>query len=378
MLLDMIRNSDNKFKVAISVSGIALEQMEMYTPEVIDGLRDLAKTGSVEFLSETYAHSLASLYNPEGFKKQVDMHRKKIKELFGKDTSVFRNTELIFSDSIAELVQEMGFTGMLAEGAKRTLGWKSPNYLYQSASASKLKLLLRNSKLSEDISTRFSDYTWQDYPLTADKYIDWIASFPEEEKLFNIFMNYETFGQNQTAESGIFNFMKALPKFAEEKGITFSTPSDVFKNFKPVGNISSMHPTSWSDEEKDTSVWLGNILQQQAINKLYELSERINLSQTRRLRQDWIYLQSSDHFYYMGTKKELPFSPYTSPYEAFNNYMNVLSDFHERVSAEFPSSIDNEELNSLLETIHNQAQEIDKLEDEVSKLKTLKNKTRKP
>lgn len=376
MLLDIIKKSEGQFKVAFSVSGIALEQMEIYAPEVIDGLRDLAKTGCVEFLSETHAHSLASLFDPEGFKSQVEMHDKKIKDMFDQQPTVFRNTELLYSDEIATLVQEMGYKGMLTEGTKRTLGWKSPNYLYQSAAEPQLKLLLRNSGLSNDISYHFSDTSWKNYPLTADKFMDWIAATPYEEQIFNIFMNYETFGISQPAYTGIFDFMKALTKYAPERDIKFMTPSEIFKNYKPVGAIAAMHPISWADEERDTSAWLGNILQEEAVNKLYELSERVGLSQTRRIKQDWLYLQASDHFYYMGTKHALPFSPYSSPYEAFNNYMNVLSDFKERVESEFPSSIDNEELNSLLETIHNQAEEIDKLEDEICRLKT--NKTSKP
>ncbi|MDH6354283.1 alpha-amylase [Dysgonomonas sp. PH5-45] len=373
MLLDMIKNSEGRFKASISVSGIALEQMEIYAPEVIDGLKELAKTGCIEFLSETYAHSLVSLFDAESFRRQVNSHRKKIRELFDQEPKVFRNTELLYSDDIAELVYQMGYKGMLTEGAKRTLGWKSPNYLYESAAQPNLKLLLRNSRLSNDIAYHFSDYKWPGYPLTADKLINGIAATPKEENVFNLFMNYETFGRNQVVQSGIFEFMKVLPQFAEKNNISFSTPSQIFENYKPVDSISSTHPISWADEERDTSAWLGNILQQEASKKLYELAERVQLSQSRRIIQDWIYLQASDHFYYMGTKKSLPFSPYNSPYEAFNNYMNVLSDFKERVKAEFPSDIENEELNSLLETIHNQAAEIDRLEEKIGKLKN-KNK----
>lgn len=368
MLLDMIKMHDKKFKVAISVSGIALEQMEIYSPEVIDGLVALADTGCVEFLAETYAHSLSSLIDPIEFKQQVEMHSQKIEELFNQKPKVFRNTELLYSDEIADLVHEMGYKGMLTEGAKRTLGWKSPNYMYQSTSQPELKLLLRNAKLSEDISYRFSNYSWQDYPLTADKFVNWIADSPKEEEVFNLFMNYETFGNNQSRGTGIFEFMKALPRFANNRHLTFSTPSEAFDTLKPVASIASSHPISWADEERDTSAWLGNTLQQEAFKKLYENAERIQLIQARRLKQDWLYLQSSDHFYYMGTKKHLAFSPYSSPYEAFNNYMNVLSDFTERVNSEFPSTIENEELNSLLKTIHNQAIEIEKLEEKVKSL----------
>lgn len=374
MLLDMIKMHDGKFKVAFSISGIALEQMEIYSPEVLDGLIELAETGCVEFLSETYAHSLSSLIDPVEFKQQVTMHSQKIQDLFGVKPTVLRNTELLYSDEIAELVNKMGFKGMVTEGAKRTLGWKSPNYLYTSSAIPDLKLLLRNSKLSDDISYRFSDYSWNDYPLTADKFINWIASSPKEEQVFNLFMNYETFGGTQSQGTGIFEFMKALPRFAFNNRVSFSTPSEVFEQLKPVDQISSLHPISWADEERDTSAWLGNTLQQEAFKKLYENAERVRMSQARRLKQDWLYLQSSDHFYYMGTKKALPFSPYSSPYEAFNNYMNVLSDFYERVEAEYPSTIENEELNALLKTIHNQATEIERLEEQITTMEECKTK----
>ena len=367
-LFEIIKNSDKKFKVAFSVSGLALEQMEIYAPEVIDGLIRLADTGCVEFLAETYAHSLSSLIDPIEFRTQVKMHSKKIEDLFGKKPKVFRNTELLYSDEIGTQVADLGFEGMLTEGAKRTLGWKSPNYVYRSASAPNLKLLLRNAKLSEDIAYKFSDYSWENYPLTADKFVKWIADSPKEEKVFNLFMNYETLGASQPKETGIFEFMKALPRFAESKKITFSTPSEVFENYQPIDNIASLHPMSWADEEKDTTAWLGNLLQEEAFKKLYENAERIRMSQSRRLKQDWLYMQSSDHFYYMGTKKHLAFSPYSSAYEAFNNYMNVLSDCDECMEAEYPSTIENEELNSLLKTIHNQADEIENLKEKLEGL----------
>jgi len=368
LMLEMIREYKGKFKVAFSISGVALDQLEIYAPEVIDGFKELADTGCVEFLAETQGHSLASLIDPEGFKQQVKNHCEKLESLFGQKPKVFRNTELIYSDDIANLVYEMGFTGVLTPGAKRTLGWKSPNYVYQSAEQPKLKLLVRNPRFSDDIATRFSNYSWNEYPLTADKFIGWIAATPKEEQVINLFMNYEVLGNFQKKSSGIFDFMRALPRFAAEKNIGFATPSEILSLHKPVDTISSMHPISWVGEERDISPWLGNTLQQEAFNKLYEIAERVSLSQSRRLVQDWIYLQSSDHFYYMGTKNNLPFSPYASPYDAFNTYMNVLSDFKERVEAEFPSSIETEELNSLLTTIHNQADEIERLEETIKNL----------
>jgi alpha-amylase len=376
-LLDIIKSGGGRFKAAFSISGTALEQMEIYTPEVIDGFRELAKTGNVEFLTETYAHSLSSLGDTEEFKEQVILHRNKIYNLFGIYPNVFRNTELIYSDEISDIVYELGYKGMLTEGAKHVLGWKSPNYVYTSISQPQLKLLLKNDRFSEDISIRFRNYSWSEYPLTADKYISWMASTPAEEQIINVFMNYDVLGSFHPKESGIFEFFKALPRYAEEKGIGFSLPSEVFALLKPVGSISVPYPMSWVDEEKDCSSWLGNVLQQEAFGKINQISERVRLIEDRRIRQDWNYLQSSDHFYYMNTKHpgEKNFSPYDNPYEAFNNYMNVLSDFIFRVNAQYPSSIENEELNSLLTTIKNQGKEIASLQKELERLKKRKTKT---
>ena len=367
----MIKSSGGKFKVAFSISGVALEQMEIYTPEVIDSFKELAATGNVEFLSETYAHSLSSLGDVDEFKHQIEKQEDKIKTLFGVKPSVFRNTELIYSDDISEVVYGMGYKGMLTEGAKHILGWKSPNYMYSSSVQPKLQLLLKNDRFSEDISDRFSNYGWNEYPLTADKYMSWIAATPESEQVINLFMNYEVLGSLHPAETGIFEFFKALPRYAAEKGISFSTPSEVFALMKPVDQISVPYPISWVDEERDCSSWLGNVLQKEAFRKICEIGERVRLCDMRRIRQDWYYLQSSDHFYYMSTKHmgKGGFSPYDNPYDAFNNYMNVLSDFIERVKSQFPETIENEELNSLLTTIKNQGKEIEDLQKEIERLK---------
>ena len=364
-IMEMIRKSGGKFKVAFSISGTALEQMEIYAPEVIDSFRELAGLGCVEFLAETYAHSLASIGDPEEFKAQVRMHTEKVKALFGVEPKVFRNTELIYSDDISELVYELGFEGMLTEGAKHVLGWKSPNYVYASAIRPQLKLLLKNDRFSEDLSIRFDDHSWKEYPLTADKYISAISATAEGEKIINAFMNYEVLGSMHAADTGIFDFFKALPQYAERNDITFSLPSEIFAQTRPVDSISVPYPMSWVDEEKDCSSWLGNVLQQEAFRKLNEISERVRLCENRRIKQDWIYLQSSDHLYYMSTKHYNLFSPYDNPYDAFNNYMNVLSDFILRVEAQFPSSIENEDLNSLLTTIQNQGDEITRLKKEL-------------
>ena len=370
-ILEMIRNSGGKFKVAFSISGVALEQMEIYAPEVTDSFKELAATGNVEFLSETYAHSLASLGDMDEFKHQIKKQEDKLQTLFGVKPTVFRNTELIYSDDISEVVYEMGYKGMLTEGAKHILGWKSPNYMYASAVQPDLHLLLKNDRFSEDLSDRFTDYSWNEYPLTADKYINWIAETPESEQVINLFMNYEVLGSLHPAESGIFEFFKALPRYAAERGISFSTPSEIFKLMKPVDTLPVAYPISWVDEEKDCSSWLGNVLQQEAFRKICEIGARVHMCEPRRIRQDWYYLQSSDHFYYMSTKHmgKGGFSPYDSPYEAFTNYMNVLSDFIVRVNAQFPEAIENEELNSLLTTIKNQGEEIESLQKELDKMK---------
>ena len=368
-MIDMIKKSGGKFKVAFSISGVALEQMEIYSPELIDSFYELLELGGVEFLTETYAHSLASLGDPEEFRAQVNMHTEKIKSLFGVTPKVFRNTELIYSDEISDLVYDMGFRGMLTEGAKHVLGWKSPNYMYSSAAHPDLKLLLKNDRFSEDLSLRFADYSWSEYPLTADKYMSWIDSTAEQENIINIFLNYEILGSLQSSHTGIFDFFKALPQFAAQRNISFALPSELFNRYKAADSIVVPYPMSWVDEEKDCSSWMGNVLQQEAFQKINDISERVRLCSDRRILQDWLYLQSSDHFYYMNTKHYNLFSPYDNPYDAFNNYMNVLSDFMLRVEAQYPSSIENEELNSLLTTIRNQGREIEKLEKELSECK---------
>jgi alpha-amylase len=377
-ILEMIKNSNGRFKVAFSISGVALDQLEMHAPEVIDSFRQLAKTNCVEFLAETYAHSLCCVEDPEEFRLQVGLHSKRIESLFGKKPKTFRNTELIYSDEVGMMVAAMGFKTILTEGARHVLGWKSPNYVYQSAVNPHVKILLKNSKLSDDISFRFSDYHWDQYPLTADKFIDWIDKIPENEQLINLFMNYETFGNMQPKESGIFEFLKAMPMMAEKKGITFSTPSEVSAKLKPVEALSIPYLISWADEERDLSAWLGNDLQREAFRKITEIGNRVRMIKDRRIQQDWLYLQTSDHFYYMSTKRSSDgavhqhFSPYESPFDAFTNYMNVLSDFIKRVKAQFPSKVDDEELNALLTSIQNQEKIITKLESELKTLKARK------
>lgn len=374
-LLRMINESGGKFHCSISITGVALEQCEQYVPEFIDLLKQLAATGKVEFTAETYAHSLASLVDLDEFANQIMVHSEKVKELFGVSTKVLRNTELIYCDDLAPQILAMGFKGVLTEGAKHILGWKSPNYIYTAASAPKLRLLLKNSKLSDDISFRFSNHDWSEFPLTADKFIGWIADTPREEQIVNLSMGLDTFGEMQPASSGIFQFLEALPRFAAERGIDFLTPSEAISKIKPVDELSVMHPISGADEARDTSAWLGNKLQNEAFNKLYSVSERVRLCDDRRLKQDWYYLQASDHLYYMSTKHMADgavhshFSPYETPFQAFTNYMNVLADFIVRVEEQYPLSIENEELNSLLTTIRNQADEIETLNKEIASIR---------
>lgn len=366
-LLRMIKDSGGAFKCAISITGIALEQFEQSVPEFIDRLQALVATGCVEILGETYSHSLASLADPEEFALQCKEHDDKIQQLFGQQPRVLRNTELIYCDEIAPQILAMGYKGVITEGAKHILGWKSPNYIYSAADAPGLKLLLKNDSLTDRINYHFSSD-----PITADQYIGQIAATPAEEQLFNIFMNMETLGETQPAESGIFNFMEALPRFARDAGIGFITPSEAVDTIPAVASLEVIHPISWADEARDTSAWLGNDLQKEAFGKLYSVAERVRLCDDRRLKQDWMYLQASDHLFYMSTKHRADgsihslFSPYESPFQAFTNYMNVLADFIVRVEEQYPLSIENEELNALLTTIRNQSREIETLNKELA------------
>ncbi len=374
-LLRMIEQSGGKFRCSIAISGIAFEQFELYVPEFLDLLKRLADTGCVEFVAQPYAFSLASLIDPEEFAQQIRDTCSLLKNRFGVTPKVVRNTELIYFDDLAPQLVELGFKGALTEGAKHILGWKSPNYVYTAASAPKLKLLLRNSKLSDDIAFRFSDSSWPEFPLTADKYMDWIASTPAEEQIVNIFLNMEVFGDLQPSTTGIFQFLEALPRFAAERGIDFLTPSEAISKIKPVGELSVMHPISSADEARDTSAWLGNHMQNDAFQKLYSVAERVRKCDNRRLKQDFSYLQTCDHLFYMSTKRMADgslhslFSPYETPFAAFTNYMNVLADFLMRVEEEFPSKVDNEELNSLLLTIANQGDEIEALNKELASMR---------
>ena len=338
LMLELINQYKGKFKIAYSISGSALEQFRRFAPEVIESFKALAATGKVEFLAETYYHSLASLDSESEFRHQVQKHAALIEELFGVKPVTVRNTELIYSNSIGEQVYEMGYKTMLTEGARHIMGWQSPNYVYTSETQPKLKLLLRNYSLSDDIAFRFSNKGWNMWPLTAEKYVNWMKESAKEGDIVNLFMDYETFGEHQSEESGIFDFMKALPGAVLEDGtFGFATPAEIVKKYKPVSDIAVEDPISWADEERDVTAWLGNELQSEAYAKVYAMKEKLAIVNDEDLYADWGHLQESDHFYYMCTKffsdgeVHKYFNPYDTPYEAFINYMNVISDFQIRL-----------------------------------------------
>jgi alpha-amylase len=338
LMLDLIKKHGKNFKIAYSISGTALDQFEMYMPELIDSFKALAATGCVEFLAETYSHSLSALKSKEEFANQVAAHSEKIYELFGQKPRVFRNTELIYSDWIGESVANMGYRGMIAEGADHILGWRSPNYLYQHPHCSRLKLLLKNYKLSDDIAFRFSDRNWCEFPLYTEKYVEWLNALPAEDQTVNLFMDYETFGEHQWRSTGIFEFLRSLPEqVLSNSPFKFVTPSENIRELTPVAPLSMPNPVSWADQERDLSAWLGNDLQDDAFDTLYALENKVKACQDEGIERDWRYLQTSDHFYYMCTKffadgdVHKYFNPYDTPYDAFINYMNVLTDFTLRI-----------------------------------------------
>lgn len=372
VLHEMIKKHGKYFRVAFSISGVGMEQLEMYAPEVLEKLQAMNESGCVEFLAEPYSHGLSSLVDGSLFEHEVHKQMQKIFEYFGQKPKVLRNSSLIYSDEIGLQVANMGFKGMLTEGAKHVLGWKSPHYLYHCSMAPSLKLLLRDIVLSDDISLRFSNPQWEGYPLFADKYVERIANIPKEENVINIFMNLSALGISQPLSSNILDFIMALPDCAKQKDIAFATPSEIVKLEKSVGALNVPDTLSWLDEERDVSSCLGNDMQREAFNKLYSVAERVRIADDSRLNQDWDYLQDSNNFRFMTTKPShvgLNRGIYDSPFDAFTNYMNILGDFIWRVNSIYPSDIDNEELNSLLTTIRNQAKEIAKKDKEIAKLK---------
>jgi len=370
-LQQMIKENGKYFKVAFSLSGVGMEQLEFHAPQVLEKLQELNETGCVEFLAEPYSHGLSSLVNEEAFSADVQKQVRKIKEFFGQEPKVLRNSSLIYSDDIGLQASQMGFKGMLTEGAKHVLGWKSPHYVYNCAMAPNLKLLLRDVTLSDDISLRFNNSDWEGYPLFADTYIDQIANLPEEEQIINIFMELSALGIAQPLSSNILDFLHAIPACAKAKGITFSTPTEICQKMKSVGNLDVPDTLSWVDEERDVSCWLGNSMQREAFNKLYSIADRVRIANDPRINQDWDYLQASNNFRFMTTKPSnvgLDRGIYSSPFDAFTNYMNILGDFMSRVQSLYPEEIDNEELNSLLTTIRNQGEEIEQKDKEIERL----------
>ncbi len=332
LLLELIHKY-SEFKVAFSFSGVFLEQAEKYYPEVIESFQKLVATGNVEVLSETYYHSLSFLYSLDEFKFQVSKHRKKVKKLFGVEPKIFRHTELIYNNRLAKTIEKMGYKGILAEGVDNILEWRSPNFLYRPKGTKQIKLFLKNYRLSDDIAFRFSQKSWKEYPLTAPKFAQWVEKYNGNGEIINLFMDYETFGEHQWEDTGIFNFLRQLPEeIYQKKDLDFITLQEALQRYKPVGELDYPYFVSWADTERDLSAWRSNDMQKEALAKVYSLEKQIKKSKDKQLREDWRRMQTSDHFYYMCTKwwndgdVHKYFSPYDSPYDAFIAFTNVLND----------------------------------------------------
>lgn len=337
VLLELL-NKYPEFKISFSLSGIFLEQCEKYMPEIIESFKKLIATGRCEILSETYYHSLAFLHSKSEFRRQVQMHKKKLKQLFGVDPKVFRHTELIYNNDLAYEVEGLGFKAVLAEGADRVLDWRSPNFVYKPKGTKKLKLLLKNYKLSDDIAFRFSSREWNEWPLTTPKFSQWVSSINGNGEIVNLFMDYETFGEHQWEDTGIFEFLKALPgEILKHPDNGFVTPSEAVDLYNHVAELDIPNYVSWADTERDLSAWLSNPMQHDAMNKIYDLEKVVLDLDDPQIIDDWRKLQTSDHFYYMCTKffadgdVHKYFNPYDSPYEAFIAYMNVYNDLKLRI-----------------------------------------------
>lgn len=336
-LLELLRKHP-EFKLSLSITGTVLEQLERWSPPTLDSFRELVGTGRVEIVAETYHHSLAFFYSLAEFETQVEMHRNKVQELFGQTPSVFRNTELAYNNDVAVWAERAGYKGVLAEGWDPILGWRSPNFVYKAYGTDNLKLLLKNYKLSDDIAFRFGDHDWKEWPLTADKFTHWLSETYDGTN-FDLFMDYETFGEHQWSDSGIFDFLGALPaEWLKNSNHSFMTVSEAMNNLDIADEIDVPYTTTWADTERDLSAWLGNPMQRQAIQALYELSSKIIGTNDWNLIEDWRKLQTSDHFYYMCTKWfndgdiHAYFSPYETPYEAFTNFMNAWHDLKFRLT----------------------------------------------
>ncbi len=338
LLLDLIKKYKGRFKISYSVTGILLEQLELYAPEVLTLFQELASTGCVEFLAETYYHSLSFLYSQEEFIEQIETHKQTIQRLFGQTPRVFRNTELIYNNALAALIDQIGgFDVIITEGADHILGSRSPNFLYQPKNCPNLKLLLKNYSLSDDIAFRFSNRDWPAWPLTAEKFARWVSKVNGNGNVVNLFMDYETFGEHQWEDTGIFDFMRHLPnEILKHPDNNFKTPTEVIQSYHPVDTVDVPHIISWADTERDLSAWLGNAMQSNAIHELYRLEKKIKDTSNENIIEDWRKLQTSDHFYYMCTKYFADgdvhkyFNPYNSPYDSYVNFMNVLDNLNSR------------------------------------------------
>ncbi len=338
LLLELINKYSGRFKVAFSLTGIAVEQFKKYNPDVLELFKELADTGCVEFINETYYHSLAFLFSKSNFKKQVLKHKRLIKELFNQNAKTFRNTELIYNNELARFIEDMGYTTILAEGADHILGWRSPNYLYQPAGCYKINVLLKNYKLSDDIAFRFSNRGWEEFPLTAEKYASWLHNIAGNGEIINLFMDYETFGEHQWQDTGIFNFFRKLPEeIFKHPDFQFINPDQAQDYYTPVAQIDVPYFVSWADIERDLTAWLGNPLQNSSIEAVYALEKKVMNTGDKDLIAVWHKLLTSDHFYYMCTKwfsdgdVHKYFNPYETPYDAYIVYMNVLNDLNETI-----------------------------------------------
>ncbi len=371
-IAEMIRLSKKRFRCGLAVTGTTLELLEQYVPEMIDLLKQLAESGCVEMVATPYAYSLAAEYDAEEFALQLQMHRNKVAEMFGVSSSVLWNTELLYSDEIAALAYKLGYKTVMTEGAKHVLSWKSPDKVYYSSVGAKQKVLLRNMALSDSLSFHFSDPSWSDYPMDAGKFIGMLCDGKDSDGVVNLWMGAEAFGIMQNAATGIFDFLKALPYFALERNMRFLTPSEAAKAAAEE-TVSVHYPMSWAGEGKDLSVFNGNDLQQEALKKLYAVVERVHLCSDKQLKENWLQLQDINHLHYMN-HVERGRSNYDSAYEAFINYMNVLSDFLQLVDEQYPTTVENEELNSLLKTIANQEKELAALKQQLKDLKRKKQK----
>lgn len=336
-LLELL-NRHPDFKCAISITGTVIEQMEQWAPDALKSFKELVSTGKVEVVAETYYHSLAFFYSKFEFAKQIRMHEEKVMEVFGVKPQILRNTELAYNNDLAYWADKAGYKGILAEGWDPVLGWRSPNYVYRPAYTENIRLLMKNYRLSDDIAFRFSNRGWSEWPLTAEKYVGWLDQFPKEQTNFNLFMDYETFGEHQWADTGIFNFMHKFPElFLGHEGNTFMTPSEAIDAFEPVDDVDVPHTVTWADTERDLSAWLGNDMQTSAIQQLYDMEADVLSTENLELITDWRRLQTSDHVYYMCVKYfndgdvHAYFSPYDSPYDAFIYFMNALRDLKLRV-----------------------------------------------